>query len=66
MEEFVILIDEGNNEVVMWDVRIVEKVVKWFLNYNGVLWWIEYLLVELVFVICGIIDRLVWFWKEFV
>lgn len=66
MEEFVILIDEGNNEVVMWDVRIVEKVVKWFLNYNGVLWWIEYLSVELVFVICGIIDRLVWFWKEFV
>lgn len=63
-EEFVISIDEGNNEVVTWDARTAEKVAKWPSNHNGVPRWIEHSPVESVFVTCGTTDRSVRFWKE--
>lgn len=63
-EEFVISIDEGNNEVVTWDARTAEKVAKWPSNHNGVPRWIEHSPVEPVFVTCGTTDRSVRFWKE--
>ncbi|CAA7030872.1 unnamed protein product [Microthlaspi erraticum] len=62
-EEFVISIDEANNEVVTWDARTTEKVAKWPSNHNGAPRWIEHSPVEPVFVTCGT-DRSVRFWKE--
>lgn len=62
-EEFVISIDEANNEVVTWDARTAEKVAKWPSSHNGAPRWIEHSPVESVFVTCGT-DRSVRFWKE--
>ncbi|XP_019082603.1 PREDICTED: cleavage stimulation factor subunit 50-like [Camelina sativa] len=62
-EEFVISIDEANNEVVTWDARTAEKVAKWPSNHNSTPQWIEHSPVESVFVTCGT-DISIRFWKE--
>ncbi|KAG5536419.1 hypothetical protein RHGRI_024001 [Rhododendron griersonianum] len=62
-EEFVLSIDEPNNEIVIWDAITAEKVAKWPSNHIGAPRWLEHSPTEAAFVSCGN-DRSVRFWKE--
>ncbi|KAF7134822.1 hypothetical protein RHSIM_Rhsim08G0143500 [Rhododendron simsii] len=62
-EEFVLSIDEPNNEIVIWDAITAEKVAKWPSNHIGAPRWLEHSPTEAAFVSCGN-DKSVRFWKE--
>ncbi|KAK8969443.1 hypothetical protein KSP40_PGU017603 [Platanthera guangdongensis] len=62
-EEFILSIDESNNEVVIWDALSGEKAGKWHSNHIGVPRWIEHSPTEAAFVTCGT-DRSVKYWRE--
>ncbi|KAF3793549.1 Cleavage stimulation factor subunit 50 [Nymphaea thermarum] len=62
-EEFVLSVDEPNNEIVIWDALTSEKVARWPSNHIGAPRWLEHSPAEAAFVSCGT-DRSVRFWKE--
>ncbi|WCJ35822.1 Cleavage stimulation factor subunit 50 [Euphorbia peplus] len=62
-EEFVLSIDEGSNEIVIWDALTADKVARWPSNHNGAPRWISHSPTEACFVSCGS-DRSIRYWKE--
>ncbi|KEH38060.1 cleavage stimulation factor 50 kDa subunit [Medicago truncatula] len=62
-EEFILSIDELNNEVIIWDAMTTEIVAKWPSNHVGAPRWLEHSPVESAFISCGT-DRSIRFWKE--
>eukprot|EP00249_Psilotum_nudum_P017210 c26212_g1_i1 orf=245-1558(+) len=61
-EEFILCVDESNNELVAWEA-LTGDISSWPSNHVGTPRWLEHSPSEAAFVTCGT-DRSVRFWKE--
>lgn len=62
-EQFVLSVDEVNNEVVVWDALTGDIVSRLQTNHSGTPRWLEHSRSEGAFVTCGT-DRSIRFWRE--